>query len=66
MGGEITVAVRDLQQAGIPVIALNMAGSVPDAADLVVSDPFQAGTMAVMAIASTARFTLDRQRGRRY
>jgi energy-converting hydrogenase B subunit Q len=66
MGGDITVAVRELQQAGIPVVALNMAGSVPDAADLVVSDPVQAGTMAVMAIASTARFTLDRQRGRRY
>ena len=66
MGGDITVAVRELQAAGIPVVALNMAGSVPDAADLVVSDPVQAGTMAVMAIASTARFTLDRQRGRRY
>jgi energy-converting hydrogenase B subunit Q len=66
MGGEITRAVRDLQAVGIPVIALNMAGSVPDAADLVVSDPVQAGTMAVMAIADTARFTLDRLRGRRY
>lgn len=66
MGGDITVAVRELQAAGIPVIALNMAGSVPDAADLVVSDPVQAGTMAVMAIASTASFTIDRQRGRRY
>jgi len=42
------------------------AGSVPDAADLVVSDPVQAGTMAVMAIADTARFSLNRQRGRRY
>jgi energy-converting hydrogenase B subunit Q len=66
MGGEITTAVRELQQVGIPVISLNMAGSVPDAADLVVTDPVQAGTMAVMAIADTARFTIDRQRGRRY
>jgi energy-converting hydrogenase B subunit Q len=66
MGGEITVAVRELQSVGIPVIALNMAGSVPEAADLVVSDPVQAGTMAVMAIADTARFSLSRQRGRRY
>jgi energy-converting hydrogenase B subunit Q len=66
MGGEITDAVRELQAVGIPVIALNMAGSVPDAADLVVSDPVQAGTMAVMAIADTARFSLSRQRGRRY
>ena len=66
MGGDITTAVRELQQVGIPVVALNMAGSVPEAADLVVSDPVQAGTMAVMAIADTARFSLARQRGRRY
>ena len=66
MGGEITKAVRELREVGIPVIALNMAGSVPEAADLVVSDPVQAGTMAVMAIADTARFSIDRQRGRRY
>jgi energy-converting hydrogenase B subunit Q len=66
MGGEITTAVRELQQVGIPVVALNMAGSVPDAADLVVSDPVQAGTMAVMAIADTARFSISRQRGHRY
>jgi energy-converting hydrogenase B subunit Q len=37
-----------------------MAGSVPEAADLVVSDPIQAGVMAVMAIADTARFSIDR------
>jgi energy-converting hydrogenase B subunit Q len=66
MGGEITRAVRELRATGMPVVALNMVGSVPDAADLVVSDPVQAGTMAVMAIASTARFSLERQRGRRY
>jgi energy-converting hydrogenase B subunit Q len=66
MGGEITEAIRELQAVGIPVIALNMAGSVPSVADLVVSDPVQAGTMAVMAIADTARFSIERQRGRRY
>jgi energy-converting hydrogenase B subunit Q len=43
-----------------------MAGSITDAVDLVVSDPVQAGTMAVMAIADTASFDLARQRGRRY
>ena len=56
MGGEITKAVRELQEVGIPVVSLNMAGSVSSVADLVVSDPVQAGTMAVMAIADTARF----------
>jgi energy-converting hydrogenase B subunit Q len=66
MGGEITRAVRELRERGIPVIALNMAGSVPEAADLVVSDPVQAGTMAVMAVADTGQFSLERQRGRRY
>jgi energy-converting hydrogenase B subunit Q len=66
MGGEITKAVRELKEVGIPVVTLNMAGSVTQEADLVVSDPVQAGTMAVMAIADTARFDLSRQRGRRY
>ncbi len=66
MGGEVTRAVLELRERGVPVIALNMVGSVTDAADLVVSDPVQAGTMAVMAIADTAAFDLARQRGRRY
>lgn len=66
MGGEITEAVREVRQKGIIVISLNMAGSVPSAADLVVTDPVQAGVMAVMAVADTARFDIARQRGRRY
>lgn len=66
MGGEIAAAVRDLRAAGVPVVSLNMVGSVPEAADLVVTDPVQAGVMAVMAIADTARFDLARVRGRRY
>ena len=66
MGGSITDAVRELRERGMPVIALNMVGSVTDAADLVVSDPVQAGTMAVMTVADTAQFDLARQRGRRY
>ncbi|HEY8536669.1 MAG TPA: DUF5612 domain-containing protein [Vicinamibacterales bacterium] len=66
MGGTITEAVRDIQRAGVLVISLNMAGSVPDVADLVVTDPLQAGVMAVMAIADTARFDINRQRHRRY
>ena len=66
MGGEISVAVEEVRKNGLPVISLNMAGSVPDAADLVVSDPVQAGVMAVMAVADTAKFDLMRQRKRRY
>lgn len=66
MGGEITRAVEEVREKGLPVISLNMAGSVPDAADLVVSDPVQAGVMAVMAVADTAKFNLLRQHKRRY
>ena len=37
MGGEIEHAVREVRAAGLLVVSLNMAGSVPDAADLVVT-----------------------------
>ena len=64
MGGEIETAVREVRAQGLLVISLNMAGSVPDAADLVVTDPVQAGVMAVMAVADTARFTVERLKRR--
>jgi energy-converting hydrogenase B subunit Q len=64
MGGEIETAVREVRAAGLLVISLNMAGSVPDAADLVITDPVQAGVMAVMAVANTARFTVERLKRR--
>jgi energy-converting hydrogenase B subunit Q len=60
MGGEITEAVKEVRAQGLLVISLNMAGSVPQAADLIVSDPVQAGVMAVMAVAHTAKFNLAR------
>jgi energy-converting hydrogenase B subunit Q len=66
MGGDISTAADELRAVGIPIIALNMVGSITDHVDLVVSDPVQAGTMAVMAIADTATFDLVRQKGRRY
>jgi energy-converting hydrogenase B subunit Q len=66
MGGDISRAARELREQGIPIIALNMAGSITKNVDLVVSDPVQAGTMAVMAVADTATFDLSRQRGRRF
>ena len=56
----------EIRAVGVPIIALNMVGSITDHVDLVVSDPVQAGTMAVMAIADTASFDLVRQKGRRY
>jgi energy-converting hydrogenase B subunit Q len=66
MGGAIAKAVEEVRLKGLIVISLNMAGSVPDMADLVVSDPVQAGVMAVMAIADTAKFDIVRQQKRRY
>jgi energy-converting hydrogenase B subunit Q len=64
MGGEIEAAVREVRSTGLLVISLNMAGSVPDAADLVITDPVQAGVMAVMAVADTAKFTVERLKRR--
>jgi energy-converting hydrogenase B subunit Q len=66
MGGDITHAVEEVRGKGLIVISLNMAGSVPDVADLVVSDPVQAGVMAVMAVADTAKFDIVRQQKRKY
>ncbi len=66
MGGEVARAVREIREKGIIVLSLNMPGSVPDAADLVVSDPVQCGVMAVMAVSDSALFDIARQRGRRY
>jgi energy-converting hydrogenase B subunit Q len=66
MGGDIEKAVREVRAQGLIVISLNMAGSVPEAADLVVSDPVQAGVMAVMAVAETAAFNLERLKRRTF
>lgn len=66
MGGDITDAVREIQVAGIVVVSTSMAGSVVDVVDLVVTDPLEAGVMAVMLIADTASFSIDRVRGRRF
>ncbi len=66
MGGEIAEAVKEIQKDGIKVISLKMAGSVPEVADLVVSDPIQAGVMSVMAIADTAKFDIEKQKGKIY
>ena len=62
MGGKITETVRELkkQHEDLIVITLNMPGSVTEEADLIVTDPIQAGVMAVMAVASTAVFDVKR------
>ncbi len=66
MGGDISAAVREIKEAGILVLCTNMAGSLVDAVDVVVGDPLEAGVMAVMLIADTASFAIERVRGRRF
>jgi len=66
MGGDIEKAVREVRAQGLLVVSLNMAGSVPEAADLVVTDPVQAGVMTVMAVADTAKFTVERLKRREF
>lgn len=61
MGGEITEAVRKVkEESNLIVISLNMPGSVTKYADLIITDPIQAGVLAVMSIADTAAFNIER------
>ena len=67
MGGEITKAVEEIRSGcGIPVIALRMAGSVCEVADLVVTDPTEAGVMAVMLISHVGQFNLFEVHGKSF
>jgi energy-converting hydrogenase B subunit Q len=61
MGGEITEAIKEIKKDHeVIIISLNMPGSVTKEADLVVTDPIQAGVMAVMAVADTAIFDIKK------
>lgn len=61
MGGKISEAIEEIRKEhDVLIISLNMPGSVPEKADLVVTDPVQAGVMAVMAVADTAIFDIKK------
>ncbi|WP_407393301.1 DUF5612 domain-containing protein [Methanobrevibacter sp.] len=61
MGGEITEAVKKVkEESNLIVISLNMPGSVTKYADLIITDPVQAGVLAVMSVADTAVFNIER------
>ena len=61
MGGEITEAVKKVKkESNLIVISLNMPGSVTKYADLIITDPIQAGVLAVMSVADTAVFDIKR------
>ena len=64
MGGEITQAVKKVkEESNLIVISLNMPGSVTKYADLIITDPIQAGVLAVRSIADTAVFNIERLDG---
>ena len=61
MGGKITEAVKKVKkESNLTVISLNMPGSVTEYADLIITDPIQAGVLAVMSVADTAVFDIER------
>ena len=61
MGGKITEAVKKVkEESNLVVISLNMPGSVTEYADLIITDPIQAGVLAVMSVADTAVFNIER------
>lgn len=65
MGGKITGAIKRLKEkTDVHVISLNMFGSAPKVADLVITDPVQAGVVAVMAVAYTAKFDINKVKGK--
>ncbi|MBI4814559.1 MAG: DUF5612 domain-containing protein [Methanobacterium sp.] len=67
MGGKITEAIDEIKKDHeVIVISLNMPGSVTEKADLVVTDPIQAGVMAVMAVADTAIFDIKKLGQKRF
>ncbi|WP_321422703.1 DUF5612 domain-containing protein [uncultured Methanobacterium sp.] len=67
MGGKITESIEKIKKDHeVIVISLNMPGSVTEKADLVVTDPIQAGVMAVMSVADTAIFDIKRLGQKRF
>ncbi|MDO5835790.1 MAG: DUF5612 domain-containing protein [Methanobacterium sp.] len=67
MGGKITKAIEEIKKDhDVIIISLNMPGSVTEKADLVVTDPIQAGVMAVMAVADTAIFDIKKLGQKRF
>ncbi len=67
MGGKISEAIDEIKKDhDVLIISLNMPGSVTQKADLIVTDPVQAGVMAVMAVAETAIFDIKKIRKNKF
>ncbi|MFQ6051730.1 MAG: DUF5612 domain-containing protein [Candidatus Hydrothermarchaeota archaeon] len=64
---ELENAIKKLkEETDIPIIALNSIGGGKELADLIVTDPVQAGVMAVMAVADTALFDIKKIRKKKF
>ncbi|WP_409200396.1 DUF5612 domain-containing protein [Methanobrevibacter sp. DSM 116169] len=67
MGGEIKKAVEKVKEDNdLIVISLNMPGGITEIADLIITDPTQAGVMAVMAISDTATFDIKKLKSNKF
>ncbi|MGC9517854.1 MAG: DUF5612 domain-containing protein [Methanomicrobiales archaeon] len=67
MGGKITEAVDKVKREhDVIIISLSMPGGVTKKADLVITDPIQAGVVAVMAVADTAIFDIKKIKGKKF
>jgi energy-converting hydrogenase B subunit Q len=67
MGGKISEAIEEIKiDHEVIVISLNMPGGVTEKVDLVITDPVQAGVMAVMAVADTAIFDIKKIRNKKF
>lgn len=67
MGGQIKKSVEKVKKDNdIIIISLNMPGGITDIVDLVVTDPTQAGVMAVMAISDAAAFDIKKLKSKKF
>lgn len=67
MGGKITDAVKNIKKEHeITVISLNMIGTASKEADIIITDPTQAGVMAVMSASTTGIFEIKRLKNKKF
>jgi energy-converting hydrogenase B subunit Q len=66
MGGKITEAVKNIKkEQEITVISLNMIGTTSKEADMIITDPTQAGVMSVMSASNNAIFEISRLKNKK-
>ena len=67
MGGKISEEVDKVKKEHeMIIISLSMPGSVTKKADLIITDPIQAGVIAVMAVADTAIFDIKKIKKKKF